>query len=193
MNKWWNESRFHLNFAVRSPEMLNELLDYSLDPETMDILYDAKDKGIPFFVNPYYLSLLNVQTPGFAAGGDQAIRCYILYSRQLVEEFGQIQAWEKEDKVEPGKPNEAGWILPSHHFHSRYPEVAIFIPDTVGRACGGLCASCQRMYDFQSGRYNFNLKKLEPAESWNERLPRLLKYFKDDAQLGIYCLPEEMP
>ena len=183
MNKWWNESRFHLNFAVRSPEMLNELLDYSLDPETMDILYDAKDKGIPFFVNPYYLSLLNVQTPGFAAGGDQAIRCYILYSRQLVEEFGQIQAWEKEDKVEPGKPNAAGWILPSHHFHRRYPEVAIFIPDTVGRACGGLCTSCQRMYDFQSGRYNFNLKKLEPAENWKERLPRLLKYFKDDAQL----------
>jgi lysine 2,3-aminomutase len=183
MYRWWNESRFHLNFAVRSPELLNELLDYSLDPDTMDILFDAKDKGIPFFINPYYLSLLNVQTPGFAAGGDLAIRCYILYSRQLVEEFGQIQAWEKEDKVEPGKPNAAGWILPSHHFHRRYPEVAIFIPDTVGRTCGGLCASCQRMYDFQSGRYNFNLKKLEPAESWNERLPRLLQYYRNDAQL----------
>ncbi len=183
MNRWWNESRFHLNFAVRSPELLNELLDYSLDPDTMDILSDAKNKGIPFFINPYYLSLLNVQTPGFAAGGDQAIRCYILYSRQLVEEFGQIQAWEKEDKVEPGKPNAAGWILPSHHFHRRYPELAIFIPDTVGRACGGLCASCQRMYDFQSGRYNFNLKQLEPAESWNERLPRLLQFYRYDAQL----------
>ncbi|MFA5534729.1 MAG: hypothetical protein WDA19_09560, partial [Mariniphaga sp.] len=53
MNSWWNESRFHLNFAVRSPELLNELLDYSLDPDTMDILYDAEAKGIPFFVNPY--------------------------------------------------------------------------------------------------------------------------------------------
>lgn len=183
MNSWWNESRFHLNFAVRSPELLNELLDYSLDPDTMDILYDAEAKGIPFFVNPYYLSLLNVQTPGFAVGGDLAIRCYIIYSRQLVDEFGQIQAWEKEDKVQPGKPNAAGWILPSHNIHRRYPEVAIFIPDTVGRACGGLCASCQRMYDFQSGRYNFNLKKLKPELSWNERLPLLLNYFKDDAQL----------
>ncbi|MDD4226661.1 MAG: hypothetical protein PHU98_09760 [Mariniphaga sp.] len=183
MNSWWNESRFHLNFAVRSPELLNELLDYSLDPDTMDILYDAEAKGIPFFVNPYYLSLLNVQTPGFAVGGDLAIRCYIIYSRQLVDEFGQIQAWEKEDKVQPGKPNAAGWILPSHNIHRRYPEVAIFIPDTVGRACGGLCASCQRMYDFQSGRYNFNLKKLKPVLSWNERLPLLLNYFKDDAQL----------
>ena len=183
MKEWWNESSFHLNFAVRSPDMLNEMLDFSLDPDTMDILYAAEKKGIPFFVNPYYISLLNVQTPGFAVGGDLAIRCYIVYSKQLVEEFGQIEAWEKEDKVMPGKPNAAGWIVPSHNIHRRYPEVAIFIPDTVGRACGGLCASCQRMYDFQSGRYNFDLKKLKPKVSWNERLPELLKYFKDDTQL----------
>ncbi len=183
MNEWWNEARFHLSFAVRSPDMLNELLDYSLEQETMDILHAAKEKGIPFFINPYYLSLLNVRTPGFAVGGDLAIRCYVIYSRQLVEEFGQIQAWEKEDKVQPGKPNAAGWLLPSHNIHRRYPEVAIFIPDTMGRACGGLCAYCQRMYDFQSGRYNFNLTKLKPKDTWKERLPRLLTYFKDDAQL----------
>ncbi len=183
MKKWWKEARFHLSFAVRTPEMLNELLDYSLDQETLSILQEAKDKGIPFFINPYYLSLLNVQTPGFAVGGDLAIRCYVLYSRQLVEEFGRIQAWEKEDKIQPGQPNAAGWVLPSHNIHRRYPEVAIFIPDTMGRACGGLCAYCQRMYDFQSGRYNFNLSKLKPRETWKERLPKLLSYFKTDAQL----------
>ncbi|MDD4109490.1 MAG: hypothetical protein PHH93_12300, partial [Prolixibacteraceae bacterium] len=92
MNEWWDERHFHLRFAVRSPDLLNELLDYSLDPDTMDILYEAEKKGIPFFVNPYYLSLLNVQTPGFAVGGDLAIRCYIVYSKQLVEELGQIIA-----------------------------------------------------------------------------------------------------
>lgn len=183
MEEWWNESNFHLQFAVRTPEFLNEMLDNSLDPDTMQILFAAREKGIPFFVNPYYLSLLNVQTPEFAVGGDLAIRCYVIYSQQLVEEFGEIEAWEKEDKVHPGKPNAAGWILPSHNIHRRYPEVAIFIPDTMGRACGGLCSSCQRMYDFQTGRYNFNLEKLKPAESWNERLPKLLDYFKNDAQL----------
>ena len=183
MMEWWNESKFHLRFAVRSPEMLNEMLDFSLDPDTMDILYEAREKGIPFFVNPYYLSLLNVKIPDFALGADLAIRYYVIYSKQLVEEFGKIVAWEKEDKVEPGKPNAAGWILPSNNIHRRYPEVAIFIPDTVGRACGGLCASCQRMYDFQSGHLNFDLKKLKPIESWNERLPKLLDYFENDAQL----------
>ena len=183
MHTWWNDARFHLAFAVRTPEMLNELLDFSLDQETMITLQEAKQKGIPFFINPYYLSLLNVRTPGFAVGGDLAIRCYVLYSRQLVEEFGKIQAWEKEDKVQPGKPNAAGWLLPSHNIHRRYPEVAIFIPDTMGRACGGLCAYCQRMYDFQSGRYNFNLTRLKPNETWKTRLPGLLAYFRNDAQL----------
>lgn len=183
-NEWWNERLFHLRFAVRSPELLNEMLDYSLDPDTMKLLERAKKAGIPTFVNPYYLSLLNVKAPDFAQNADFAIRDYVLYSPELIEEFGHIVAWEKEDIVEPGKPNAAGWILPSHHsVHRRYPEVAILIPETVGRACGGLCSSCQRMYDFQSGHLNFNLKKLKPNETWQDRLKLYMKYFEDDSQL----------
>ncbi|HSL88033.1 MAG TPA: hypothetical protein VK870_01880 [Ignavibacteriaceae bacterium] len=182
--KWWNESTFHLRFAVRSPDLLNEFLGYSLDPDTMKILYEAEKKGIPFFVNPYYLSLLHVRVPYFAVGADLAIRHYVVYSRQLIDEFGYIAAWEKEDKVEPGKPNAAGWILPSHHnVHRRYPEVAILIPDTMGRACGGLCSSCQRMYDFQNGYLNFNLNKLKANDSWAEKLERLMEYFEKDSQI----------
>jgi lysine 2,3-aminomutase len=182
--EWWKESTFHLRFAVRSPDLLNEFLGYSLDPDTMKILYEAEKKGIPFFVNPYYLSLLHVRVPYFAIGADLAIRHYVVYSRQLIDEFGYLNAWEKEDKVEPGKPNAAGWILPSHHnVHRRYPEVAILIPDTMGRACGGLCSSCQRMYDFQNGYLNFNLNQLRPDETWSERLERLMKYFENDSQL----------
>ena len=181
---WWKERLFHLRFAVRSPDLLNELLGYSLDPDSMKILYEAEKKGIPFFVNPYYLSLLHVRVPYFAIGADLAIRYYVVYSQQLIDEYGHIVAWEKEDKVEPGKPNAAGWILPSHHnVHRRYPEVAILIPDTMGRACGGLCASCQRMYDFQRGNLNFNLDKLKPDETWEEKLHRLLNYFETDSQL----------
>jgi lysine 2,3-aminomutase len=182
--EWWKESTFHLRFAVRSPDLLNEFLGYSLDPDTMKILYEAEKKGIPFFVNPYYLSLLHVRVPYFAIGADLAIRHYVVYSRQLIDEFGYLNAWEKEDKVEPGKPNAAGWILPSHHnVHRKYPEVAILIPDTMGRACGGLCSSCQRMYDFQNGYLNFNLNQLRPDETWSERLERLMKYFENDSQL----------
>jgi len=184
MLEWWDDYRFHLSFAVRSPLLLNELLGNSLDPDTMKILYEAEQAGIPFFLNPYYLSLLHVRVPYFAIGADLAIRYYVMYSKQLVDEFGHIVAWEKEDLVEPGKPNAAGWILPTHHnVHRRYPEVAILIPATMGRACGGLCASCQRMYDFQRGNLNFNLDKLKPDDKWDEQLLRIMEYWENDSQL----------
>lgn len=181
---WWNNHLFHLRFAVRSPDLLNEMLDNSLDPDTMKVLYEAEKKGIPFFVNPYYLSLLHVRVPYFAVGADLAIRHYVIYSQKLIDEYGNIVAWEKEDTVKPGEPNAAGWYLPSeHNIHRRYPEVAILIPDTMGRACGGLCASCQRMYDFQRGNLNFNLDKLKPKQTWDEKLNNLLDYFEKDSQL----------
>ena len=184
MLEWWNSKLFHLKMAIRSPELLNEMLDHSLDPDTMDVLYQAREAGIPFFVNPYYLSLLDTRANSKYTGADQAIRDYIIYSKELVEEFGHIVAWEKEDIVEAGKPNVAGWILPEgQNIHRRYPDVAILIPDSMGRACGGLCASCQRMYDFQRGNLNFNLEKLKPGETWPDKLERLMEYFRNDSQL----------
>lgn len=182
--EWWENKNFHLRFAIRSPELLNEMLGYSLQSHTMQRLNRASELGIPFFVNPYYLSLLNIKTDNFTVAADMAIRDYVLYSEELLDEYGSIVAWEKEDIVEPGKPNEAGWLLPNEtNIHRRYPEVAILIPDTMGRACGGLCASCQRMYDFQSGNLNFNLKKLKPGQTWEKKLTDLLDYFENDAQL----------
>jgi lysine 2,3-aminomutase len=184
MWEWWDDRLFQLRFTVRTPELLNEMLNHSLGKETMNILHEAKKAGIPTFVNPYYLSLLNVNEPESLKGSDQSIRDYVIYSRELVEEFGEIAAWEKEDIVEPGKPNAAGWVLPAgDNVHRRYPEVAILIPDTMGRACGGLCAVCQRMYDFQRGNLNFNLQKLKPSEKWPDKLERVMNYFEEDAQL----------
>jgi lysine 2,3-aminomutase len=180
---WWNHKHFHLKFAIRDPELLNRMLNNSLDSESMAIMREAESQGIPFFVNPYYLSLLDTDKRK-KNHADAAIRDYILYSKELVNEYGHIVAWEKEDIVQPGKPNAAGWLLPNaHSIHRRYPEVAILIPDTLGRACGGLCASCQRMYDFQSGNLNFDLKSLEPNETWGEKLERLLNYYENDTQL----------
>jgi len=184
VNEWWNDERFHLKFAVRTPELLNEMLDYSLQPDTLETLKKAREVGIPIFVNTYYLSLLNVRVPHFALGADLAIRDYIFHSNFLVREFGKIIAWEKEDVVEPGEPNFAGWILPNrHNIHRRYPEVAIIIPETMARTCGGLCSSCQRMYDFQRGHLTFNREDLKPDEKWPQKLERLMDYFENDSKL----------
>lgn len=178
---WWNDYRFHLAMAIRTPSELNMFLGNTLSEEQMSILSEARKKQMPFFVTPYYLSLLNVTGHGY---DDSALRSYILYSRELVDAFGSIKAWEKEDCVVAGKPNVAGWLLPEGgNIHRRYPEVAILIPDSMGRACGGLCASCQRMYDFQSKRFNFDLDNLKPKESWSHKLHRLMEYFENDTQL----------
>ena len=179
--QWWNDFRFHLSMAIKTPTELNRFLGNSLSSETMYLLSRARKKGMPFFATPYYLSLLDTSGEGY---NDEAIRSYILYSPRLVETYGNIRAWEREDIVEAGKPNAAGWLLPDgHNIHRRYPEVAILIPDTMGRACGGLCASCQRMYDFQSERLNFEFDALRPKESWDKKLRRLMSYFEEDTQL----------
>lgn len=181
VRRWWGEARFHLSMVVKSATELNRMLDGTLSGETLRIYQQAQEKGIPVFVTPYYLSLLNPTGKGY---DDAAIRSYVIYSSRLVETFGGIRAWEREDIVEEGKPNVAGWLLPGgHNIHRRYPEVAILIPDTMGRACGGLCASCQRMYDFQSRRLNFELEKLKPKENWNTRLRKLMDYFEHDTQI----------
>lgn len=179
---WWREDRFHLRYAIRSSEEVNRYLDNSIDVKTMRIMADAEKRGIPVFATPYFLSLIDTRPMEEREHpyADEALRSYLFYSQDLVDEFGTISAWEKEDVVEPGKPNEAGWILPSHNIHRRYPNVAIFIPDTMGRACGGLCAYCQRMYDFQNGRFNFDLDRLRPKKSWSELLHESMVYFRTD-------------
>ena len=179
---WWREDRFHLRYAVRSTDEVNRYLNHSMDEKTLQIMRAAEERGLPVFATPYFLSLIDTRPLDqrkhpFA---DEALRSYLFYSQDLVDEFGMINAWEKEDVVEPGKPNEAGWILPSHHIHRRYPTVAIFIPDTMGRACGGLCSYCQRMYDFQNGRFNFDLDSLRPKKSWPEVLHEAMVYFRTD-------------
>jgi len=178
VEEWWEDFRFHLIMAVKNPSELNHFLGDTLSVRTMGILGRAKKKRIPFFVTPYYLSILNTSEKGY---DDFAVRNYVIYSESLVNTYGNIKAWEREDEVTPGKPNAAGWILPSgNNIHRRYPEVAIMIPDTRGRSCGGLCASCQRMYDFQSERLNFDMDSLKPAQSWGKKLSMLMEYFEYD-------------
>lgn len=180
VESWWLTAKFHLAMAVKTPAALDRFLDHTLSEETMRLLRLAQKKGMPFFVTPYYLSLLCTGKEY----DDAAIRSYVLYSPELIESYGSIKAWEKEDVVVSGRPNAAGWLLPQgQNIHRRYPEVAILIPDSMGRACGGLCASCQRMYDFQSNRFNFDLETLKPKEGWPKKLERLMRYFEEDTQL----------
>ena len=181
VGEWWNDYRFHISMAARTPKEINQLLGGTLSKETYAILLAARHKEMPFFLTPYYASLINAEPGGY---DDYAIRSYVLYSPELVHAYGSIRAWEKEDAVKAGEPNAAGWIVPdANNIHRRYPDVAILMPDTMGRSCGGLCASCQRMYGFQNRHLNFEFHELLPKETWPHKLHRLMEYFENDSQI----------
>ena len=181
VSEWWNDYRFHIAMAARSPKEINQLLGGTISKENYAIMLAARHKGMPFFLTPYYASLMNTERGGY---DDYAIRSYVLYSPELVHTYGSIRAWEKEDEVKGGEPNAAGWIVPDpQNIHRRYPDVAILIPDTMGRSCGGLCASCQRMYGFQNRHLHFDLQELQPKENWPHKLHRLMEYFENDSQI----------
>ncbi len=181
VSEWWNDHTFHLTMAARSAHDIDALLGRSLTTEEKTLYEEATRKGMPFFLTPYYASLLCTNKDAF---DDQAIRSYVMYSQALVDTYGSIRAWEKEDVVEYGKPNAAGWLVPpGDNVHRRYPDVAILIPDTLGRSCGGLCASCQRMFNFQNKKLHFEHEHLEHKESWPHKLKNLMHYFETDTQI----------
>ena len=181
ISEWWNDYRFHIAMAARSPTEINMLLGGTITKESYAMMLAARHKGMPFFLTPYYASLMNSERGRY---DDYAIRSYVLYSPELVHTYGSIRAWEKEDEVKGGEPNAAGWIVPDpQNIHRRYPDVAILIPDTMGRSCGGLCASCQRMYGFQNRHLHFDLHELQPKENWPHKLHRLMEYFENDSQI----------
>ncbi len=178
---WWNDAAFHIAMAARTPKEIDALLGESLSSEERALYRKAAKKGMPFFLTPYYASLLCTDGESY---DDRAIRSYVMYSEELVETFGSIKAWEKEDVVEDGAPNAAGWLVPGgDNIHRRYPDVAILIPDTMGRSCGGLCASCQRMYGFQNRKLHFEHEHLAPKELWPHKLRSLMHYFETDTQI----------
>lgn len=184
LNLWWNDYRFHLRFAIRTVEQLQLVMNNNLPKAIVANFEEGLKKGIPIFINPYYLSLIYIGENGEFDERDRTIRDYVFYSKNLIETFGNISAWEKEDLIEEGKPNAAGWLLPAGGcVHRRYPEVAIYIPEGRGRACAGLCASCQRMYGFQNNQLNFEMEEENISSSKGDRVKDILNYFETDSHL----------
>ena len=62
---------------------------YNLGSAMLRAVGVCAEKGIPIFVTPYYLSLLNPTGTGY---DDTAIRSYVIYSASLVDTFGRIRA-----------------------------------------------------------------------------------------------------
>lgn len=94
---WWNDHRFHLTFAVKSADELNRMLGHTLSEETMQTYRKAREKGIPVFVTPYYLSLLNPTGRGY---DDQTLSTYDGFAPELTQfilEYGYGDIFSREN------------------------------------------------------------------------------------------------
>ena len=61
VSEWWNDFRFHLAMAVKSPTELNRFLGNSLSVETMYLLSRARKKWHAVTSPPpYYLSIIEL-------------------------------------------------------------------------------------------------------------------------------------
>ena len=85
VKQWWHDYRFHISQAARSQKDLSALLGKKIcDENYRIILKQAASKGMPFFVTPYYASLLDVsqrcfddyalQYPRLGEGGHRPCR-----------------------------------------------------------------------------------------------------------------------
>lgn len=84
ISEWWSDYRFHIAMAARSPKEINMLLGGTIAKENYAIMLAARHKGMPFFLTPYYASLMNPERGGY---DDYAIRSYVLYSPELVHTY----------------------------------------------------------------------------------------------------------
>ncbi len=49
---WWKDHKFHLKFAVRTPENLNEMLGFSLDRDVMNTMKHGSKSRNPLICQP---------------------------------------------------------------------------------------------------------------------------------------------
>lgn len=54
IGQWWNDYRFHIAMAARTPKEIYHLLGGTLRKENYAILLAARHKEMPFFLTPYY-------------------------------------------------------------------------------------------------------------------------------------------
>jgi lysine 2,3-aminomutase len=89
-------------------------------------------------------------------------------SRALVDAFGHIMAWEREDQVEGGQAQRRRMAGARGATSIALPEVAILFPTPSGGRAAD-CALVPATVRFQSGRFNFDWEALKPKETWDNK------------------------
>ena len=131
----WNDYRWHLSNVIRDAETLFDLV--ILPKRLRESVRLACEKGIPFGITPYYLSLMD-RSP--REGLDHAVRAQVIPPLRCVR--GMVEHREERSDFFDfmGERNTSPVDLVTR----RYPNIAIFKPFNT---CAQICVYCQRNWE----------------------------------------------
>ncbi len=179
---WW-DYKWQFRHVVRRVEDLKKLV--RLGREEEEAAAAAIQKGLPFGVTPYYLSLMDDEP----SGRDRAIRAQVFPPMGYVERVSRI-------KDEGGCSLDymlEGETSPIDLVTRRYPSIAIFKPFN---ACPQICVYCQRNWEIEEPMGKKALAshdKIDSALQWiseRESLREVLVTGGDPFGLGVKRLEE---
>lgn len=150
----WQDWRWHVHHIIREVEQLEQLV--LVDEEQRQAVAAARDKGLPFGITPYYLSLMDDE----AGDRDTAIRAQVLPPMEYVD---NVCATEESSDLDFMREEDTS---PIDLVTRRYPSICILKPFN---SCPQICVYCQRNWEIEDAMASnafAGLRKIDEAIEW---------------------------
>ncbi|MHB1255808.1 MAG: KamA family radical SAM protein [Dethiobacteraceae bacterium] len=131
----WADWTWHCRHVIRDIDTLISLI--SLTPEEEKAVRSAKEKGLPFGITPYYVSLMDFESD---RKRDHALRSQVIPPEDYVTSVSSL-------RQNPGKALDfmgENDTSPEALITRRYPMIAILKPYNT---CAQICVYCQRNWE----------------------------------------------
>ncbi|MDQ7826026.1 MAG: KamA family radical SAM protein [Candidatus Eremiobacteraeota bacterium] len=128
----WNDYTWHLKHIVKDCSTLESLVELTGDER--EAIEEARGKGIPFGITPYYVSLMDREPH---RKFDHAVRAQVIPPLSYVKRFRHMDRREMDFMREQD-------TSPIDLVTRRYPMIAIFKPFNT---CAQICVYCQRNWE----------------------------------------------
>lgn len=150
----WQDWRWHVHHIIRDVTLLDQLV--LLDDHQRQAVTAARDKGLPFGITPYYLSLMDDET----GDRDAAIRAQVLPPMDYVDNVCTTNESSTMDFM--GEEDTS----PIDLITRRYPSICIIKPFNT---CPQICVYCQRNWEIDDAMASnafAGLKEIDKAIQW---------------------------
>ncbi|MFZ5639824.1 MAG: KamA family radical SAM protein [Bacillota bacterium] len=172
----WADWTWHCGHVIRDIDTLKNLI--SLTPEEEKAVRLAREKGLPFGITPYYVSLMDFEAD---RNRDHALRAqvippvdYVMLVSTLRHDTGKSLDFMGEHDTSP-----------ETLITRRYPMIAILKPYNT---CAQICVYCQRNWeitDVMDKRAEYPDKVLDRALNWLARHPEVTEVLITGGDPGI--------